>query len=134
MEITPGSYRRVNVNFINSKNSPQFDLLKTAISHHRFTRVHPFSNGNGRTVRALTYGMLIKQGFNLEKGRIINPTAVFCSNRENYCNMLERADAGTKNGLLTWSEYVLTGLQAEVSKADKLADYSFLKKKFCYQH
>jgi hypothetical protein len=37
---------------------------------------------NGRTVRLFTYAMLVKTGFNVNVGRIINPTAVFCSYRK----------------------------------------------------
>ncbi len=147
---TPGEYRKVNVriakakhvptdymhvesymdelvNFINRGNELQYDLLKTAIAHHRFAWVHPFKNGNGRTVRALTYAMLIKQGFNLDKGRLINPTAVFCSDRNRYYEMLERADSGKDEDILIWCEYVLSGLRNEILKVDKLADYSYLK-------
>ena len=50
--------------FINNETSEKYDLLKTAIAHHRFAWIHPFDNGNGRTVRLLTYAMLVKQGFN----------------------------------------------------------------------
>ena len=34
--------------FINTPNSPKYDLLKAAIAHHRFVWIHPFGNGNGR--------------------------------------------------------------------------------------
>lgn len=37
--------------FINAEDSPKYDLLKTAIAHHRFVWIHPFGNGNGRTVK-----------------------------------------------------------------------------------
>lgn len=75
--VSTDSYMEELVSFINSNNLRQYDLLKTAIVHHRFVWIHPFSNGNGRTVRLLTYAMLVKQGFNVAVGRIINPTAVF---------------------------------------------------------
>lgn len=52
--------------FINRQDQPKYDLLKTAIAHHRFAWIHPFSNGNGRTVRLFTYAMLVKQGFHVE--------------------------------------------------------------------
>ena len=65
--------------FINQDSGAKFDLLKTAIAHHRFVWIHPFGNGDGRTVRLFTYAMLIKLGFNVNVGRIINPTAVLCN-------------------------------------------------------
>ena len=106
---------------------PQYDLLKTAIAHHRFVWIHPFTNGNGRTVRLLTYTMLVKQGFNVHYGRIINPTAIFCNNRNNYYKYLSEADAGTDEGISKWCEYVLQGLVDEINKIDHLLDYEYLK-------
>jgi len=114
--------------FINNETSEKYDLLKTAIAHHRFAWIHPFDNGNGRTVRLLTYAMLVKQGFNVSVGHILNPTAVFCNNREDYYNALSWADRGDKNGILKWCEYVLSGLKVEIEKIDKLLDYNYLSK------
>lgn len=114
------------VEFINKKVNNQFELLITAITHHRFAWIHPFGNGNGRTVRALTYAMLIKQGFNVKSGRILNPTAIFCNDREKYYNMLAEGDKGTREGMLTWCDYVLNGLLREINKVDKLSDIVYL--------
>lgn len=114
--------------FISEENNAKYDLLKAAIAHHRFVWIHPFGNGNGRTVRLLTYAMLVKTGFNVNVGRIINPTAVFCSNRNDYYKHLSLADDGSRDGILAWSVYVLKGLQEEIEKIDKLTDYNFLKK------
>lgn len=150
-DSTPGQYRQVNLeisksthkppewlqvneymeellNFVNREDSPKYDLLKTAIAHHRFVWIHPFRNGNGRTVRLFTYAMLVKAGFNVNVGRIINPTAVFCSNRNDYYSYLSAADNGTMAGMLSWIEYVLKGLKEEIEKIDKLSDYEFLRK------
>jgi Fic family protein len=112
--------------FINHPHPEKYDLIKVSIAHHRFVWIHPFDNGNGRTVRLLTYAMMIKMGFKVNQGRIINPTAVFCSNRDNYYNALQQADSGTENGMLYWIEYVLKGLNSEISKIDNLLEYSFV--------
>ncbi len=114
--------------FINRPDASKYDLLKTAIAHHRFVWIHPFTNGNGRTVRLFTYAMLVRQGFNVDVGRIINPTAVFCNNRDDYYAHLTKADTGTEAGMLDWCEYVLGGLKAEIQKIDRLLDYSYLQK------
>ncbi|MEA5138257.1 Fic family protein [Arcicella rigui] len=150
-DYTPGEYRKVNLkiqksshqppdflkveeymtelfDFIAKEDSPKYDLIKAAIAHHRFVWIHPFGNGNGRTVRLFTYAMLVKTGFNVNVGRIINPTAVFCSNRNDYYSNLSEADKGTEAGLLIWIEYVLKGLKEEIEKIDKLSDYDFLRK------
>jgi Fic family protein len=150
-DAIPGQYRNINLkinksshkppewlkvddymnelfDFVNREDSPKYDLLKAAIAHHRFVWIHPFRNGNGRTVRLFTYAMLVKTGFNVNVGRIINPTAVFCSNRNDYYAYLAEADKGTDEGIITWIEYVLKGLKEEIEKIDKLLDYNFLRK------
>lgn len=123
-----GGYMKELFDFINNSDSPKYDLLKAAIAHHRFVWIHPYGNGNGRTVRLFTYAMLVKTGFNINIGRIINPTAVFCSNRNDYYENLAKADLGTDQGILEWCEYVLKGLKEEIEKIDKLSDYDYLKK------
>lgn len=151
-DTTPGEYRKTNLkiaganhippdytqvqdymqelnSFINDEKLPhKYDLLKIALVHHRFVWIHPFRNGNGRTVRLLTYAQLVKSGFNVDVGRIINPTAVFCGDREKYYVLLEKADSGDEKNLLDWSQYVLTGLKQEIEKIDKLLDYKYLSK------
>jgi len=115
--------------FINHRHPEKYDLIKISLAHHRFVWIHPFDNGNGRTVRLLTYAMMIKMGFKVDQGRIINPTAVFCSNRNAYYNALQQADKGTEEGLLTWIEYVLRGLSNEIQKVDSLLEYNYVLSK-----
>jgi Fic family protein len=152
---TPGAYRTWNVDihnaehlppeahavqpymdellgFINQDHPPKYDLLKTALAHHRFVWIHPFGNGNGRVVRLLTYALLIKYGFNVKKGKLLNPTAVFCNDRDRYYACLSRADAGTDQALLEWCDYVLTGILGEITKLNKLLDVGFLRERILY--
>jgi Fic family protein len=130
----PPDYLQVNdymdelIRFINQPDSPKYDLIKTATAHHRFVWIHPFNNGNGRTVRLLTYALLVKQEFHIDTGRILNPTAVFCSDRNKYYQCLSEADSGSDQGMTAWCEYVLSGLKQEIEKIDRLAEYDFLKK------
>jgi len=132
---TPPDYMKVHdymeefFEFVNRKDPAKYDLIKTALAHHRFVWIHPFDNGNGRVVRLLTYAMLIKQGFNVQSGdRIINPTAVFCADRGKYYHYLSIADQGDKESLLKWCGYVLKGVKTEIEKIDNLLDYKYVKK------
>ncbi|MFH1021136.1 MAG: Fic family protein, partial [Pseudomonadota bacterium] len=133
-DATPGTYRKTQVKiaqsehlppeliqvphymqelvaFINENHPPKYDLIKVALAHHRFGWIHPFGNGNGRVVRLLTYVLLIKYGFNVKTGgRVLNPTAIFCNDRDHYYAMLARADTGTPEGLEAWCVYVLQGI------------------------
>lgn len=122
----PG-YMQALVTFINHSDPPKYDLIKVALAHHRFGWVHPFGNGNGRVVRLLTYALLIKYGFNVKTGgRVLNPTAVFCSDREKYYQMLSCADMGLPDKLEQWCVYVLQGVLGELKKVDQLTDYDYL--------
>lgn len=120
-------YMQELVQFINNNDKPKYDLMKIALVHHRFGWIHPFGNGNGRTVRLLTYALLVKYGFNVQAGgRVLNPTAVFCSDRNRYYEMLSLADKGTKEALETWCTYILSGISRELQKVDKLTNKQFL--------
>jgi len=149
-DATPGAYRQTQVKiaqsehlppeliqvphymqelvaFINENHPPKYDLIKVALAHHRFGWIHPFGNGNGRVVRLLTYVLLIKYGFNVKTGgRVLNPTAIFCNDRDHYYAMLACADTGTPEGLEEWCTYVLQGILDELRKVDRLTDFSYL--------
>ena len=112
--------------FVNQSLNTQYHLLMIALSHHRMAWVHPFDNGNGRFVRMFTYALLIKQGFQVKSGRILNPTAIFCMDRDKYYEMLAVADTGEEQGVLEWCTYVLTGLKEEIEKIDKLLDAQYI--------
>lgn len=121
------AYMQELVAFINRDDPPKYGLMKVALAHHRFAWIHPFGNGNGRVVRLLTYALLIKYGFRVQAGgRVLNPAAVFCTDRERYYAMLARADDGSDEGLEAWCTYVLSGVLDELRKVDNLADYAYL--------
>lgn len=146
---TPGAYRSTAVSIVNSSHKPpepisvpsymdelidfvnkpvdlQNDLLVTALAHHRMAWIHPFDNGNGRLIRMFTYALLVKQGFKVKDGRILNPTAIFCMDRNKYYDMLELADSGEKEKTLQWCAYVLEGLKNEIEKIDHLLDLKYM--------
>jgi len=147
---TPGAYRDCEVEIARSEHTPpvhtavrgyldellafihaddgnQYPLIRTALAHHRFAWIHPFRNGNGRVVRILHYAMLIQQDFNFARAGIINPSAVFFSDRDLYYAMLSQGDTGTDEGLLEWCRYVIRGIASEMEKVERLLDYGYLK-------
>ena len=135
---TKGEFRKCNVRISGSLHTPPdflqvLPLMQELVdfineTHHRFVWIHPFENGNGRVVRLFTYALLLKNVFK-SKQRIINPTAVFCSDRSKYYNYLSLADKYTNEGLIAWSEFVLNGLKVEIEKIDHIVDYSYLRDK-----
>jgi Fic family protein len=115
--------------FINKDLPSQYDLIKIAMAHHRFMWIHPFGNGNGRTGRLFTYAMLVKTGFKVHVGQILNPTAIFCIDRDKYNELLAKADEGTEEAISKWCIYVLKGLSEEIRKIERLADENYVRDK-----
>lgn len=115
--------------FINTKFDEQYQLLMVAIAHHRFSYIHPFDNGNGRMGRLLNYTLLIKLGFQVKKGRIINPSSVFYTDRDKYYDMLSIADSLKDADVLAWAEYFLLGLKNEIEKIDSLLSKTYVREK-----
>ncbi|NUM70875.1 MAG: Fic family protein [Ignavibacteriaceae bacterium] len=117
------------VDFINHPFREQYQLLMVALAHHRFAYIHPFDNGNGRMARLLNYALLIKLGFRVKNGRIINPSSVFYTDRDKYYDMLAKADSLQSEDLLAWAEYFLLGLKNEIEKIDSLLSPDYVKDK-----
>ncbi len=108
------------IDFINRPHKEQYQLLMVAIAHHRFEYIHPFDNGNGRMGRLLNYAFLIKLGFQVKNGRLLNPSSVFYSDRDKYYDMLSKADSLRDDDILQWCEYFLLGIKNEIEKIDFL--------------
>ncbi len=147
---TPGAYRKGNVKILNSPhrppeagdvpslvaelvdwlNEPQrptFDLIKIAQAHWRFVWIHPFSNGNGRTARLLTYALLVKYGY-APNGMIVNPNGLFCACRDEYYRHLSEADSLTDDGIENWITFFVKCLRQELESAKRLMDKDFVVK------
>lgn len=73
-------------------------VVRVAIFHHRFVWIHPFFDGNGRTIRLIFNLILMQAGF---------PPAIILSNdRKKYYDALNKANTGD------YSKMVLLTLQA----------------------
>lgn len=70
-------------------------LVLAAIFHQRFTQIHPFRDGNGRTARALTTLMLWQAGFPVQ---ILALQRILDERREQYIDALRSADQGNVQG------------------------------------
>lgn len=126
-------YMEELVNLINTPSEKKNDIIRAAIAHHRFAWIHPFNNGNGRVARLLTYAMLIRLGYGVNRLHIINPSAIFYANRSIYYEHLAHADSGTDAGLLKWVAYFSAGFVLEIEKIDRLLDRTFLVEKILQQ-
>jgi Fic family protein len=67
-------------------------LVKATIFHHRFVWIHPFFDGNGRTVRLLMNLFLMRQGY--------PPVIILKQDRHKYYDALNKANKGNYGKLL----------------------------------
>lgn len=76
-----------------NENPDQLNSIELAcIFHHRLVWIHPFFDGNGRTVRLMMNLILMKDGF---------PPAIILSNdRKKYYDALNKANLGDYNKLM----------------------------------
>lgn len=80
-------------------NSSDLDIIiKSAIFHHRFVWIHPFFDGNGRTVRLVFNLLLMKAGF--------PPAIILKIDRKKYYDALNQANNSD------YSKLVLLVMQA----------------------
>jgi len=78
---------------IDWENTSTMDILeKVTLFHHRFVWVHPFFDGNGRTVRLLMNLLLMKEGY--------PPAIILGVDRKRYYQALNQANQGVFDKLL----------------------------------
>lgn len=78
--------------FIN-KNPLKLNTIElSAVFHHRFVWIHPFFDGNGRTVRLVMNLLLMKEGF--------PPAIILKNDRKKYYDALNQANNGNYSKLM----------------------------------
>lgn len=85
-------------------------ILLAAKFHYDFIRIHPFDDGNGRTVRILMNFILMKFGF--------PPIIIKTEDKPNYLSVLEQADA---RNIEPFIEYIATNLVSSLEIMIKAA-------------
>lgn len=92
-EATPAPYVKVDMDLLLKwyKNAKLHPLVLAIIFHHKFEKIHPFIDGNGRTGRILMNYILIKNKY--------PPLIISKKNRLEYLKFLRQADKSnlTKN-------------------------------------
>ena len=91
-------FRSDLVYWVNQESQDLNTIVRAAIFHHRFVWIHPFFDGNGRTVRLSFNLLLMKEGF--------PPAIILKNDRKKYYDALNRANNGD------YSKLVLLVLQA----------------------
>lgn len=90
---TPGEYVKEDMELLikwyNKHENKVHPLILATIFHHKFEKIHPFMDGNGRTGRMLLNFILINKGF--------PPLLIRKTNRPKYLIVLGKADKSNIN-------------------------------------
>ncbi|MEY2828733.1 MAG: hypothetical protein RIQ33_591 [Bacteroidota bacterium] len=78
--------------WVNIETNTLHPLVMATIFHHRFVWVHPFFDGNGRSVRLLFNLLLMKKGY--------PPAIILRNDRKKYYDALNKANNGELSKLL----------------------------------
>lgn len=105
--------------WLNSDTTKEIhSVLKAAISHYVLVAIHPFVEGNGRTVRAFTQLLLMKEEFDIKKFFSLEEN--FDSDLSAYYEALFNVDKDSQNivarDLTPWIEYFTGVVAVEMSK------------------
>lgn len=74
------------IHWYNLESSHLNALVRVSLFHHRFVWIHPFFDGNGRTVRLIFNLLLMKEGF--------PPAIILKNDRKKYYEALNKANEG----------------------------------------
>ncbi len=103
---------------IYSEISEIHPVIRSAWLHHRFVRIHPFEDGNGRVARGLTLLALLSAN--------LAPLVVDRRERDRYIQCLDRANEGDIRPLVRFfAELEIVALRSELERpAAELAGVS----------
>lgn len=80
------------IHWLNTDDISLHELVKAVVFHHRFVWIHPFFDGNGRTVRLVFNLLLMKLGF--------PPAIILKNDRKKYYSALNQSNNGDYSKLL----------------------------------
>ncbi len=89
-------------------------ILRAAITHYELVRIHPFTEGNGRTGRAFATLVLYAEGYDFK--RFFSLEQYFDSNVEDYYKAILSVQESENNDLTYWLEYFCYGLAVELDR------------------
>ncbi len=78
--------------WVNSESNQLHPVVRATVFHHRFVHIHPFFDGNGRTVRLMFNLLLMKDGY--------TPAIILKEDRKKYYDALNEANLGNYQKLL----------------------------------
>jgi fido (protein-threonine AMPylation protein) len=87
-DASPGKYVKTDINLLlkwfNENKDKLHPLVMAIIFHHKFEKIHPFMDGNGRTGRMIVNYILLKNN--------LPPTIIHKKTRKEYLEAMREAD------------------------------------------
>jgi len=117
--------------FEQSRQQPELDpLLRAGIAHLWFITLHPFDDGNGRLVRAITDLALAQS--DAQTIRLYAMSASILDQRKGYYTILEQSQRGDMD-ITDWLCWFLQALQDALAQALTQVDRVLMKSRFWQQ-
>src|SRR5579872_1672026 len=102
------------IRFINSPQDGEIHpVIKSAVVHYEFVRIHPFIDGNGRVARALSTLILFLEGYDIRQ--FFSLEEYFDRDALSYYSALQSVEK-TNGDLTNWLEYFTHGLSFELGR------------------
>jgi Fic family protein len=103
--------------WLNSKEGKEtHPLLRAGILHYELVRIHPFTDGNGRTARAMALLLLFQEGYQVKKFFALEE--YYDSHPDEYYSALQTVT--TSGELTSWLEYFTLGIAIEFNRVKTL--------------
>ncbi len=103
--------------FFDWLNSPQgmevHPVLRSGIVHYELARIHPFTDGNGRTARAMALLVLYLEGYEIKK--FFSLEEYYDRNPADYYAAL-RSVSESGGDMTQWLEYFTLGIAVELNR------------------
>lgn len=101
--------------WLNSDEGKQHhSILRAGIAHYELVRIHPFTDGNGRTARALALLLMYAEGYDVK--RFFSIEEYFDTHAPDYYSSLQSVSNSEEKDLTNWLEYFVEGLAIELDK------------------
>lgn len=105
--------------WLNSETAREIHpVIRAGIVHYVLVAIHPFVEGNGRTVRAFTQLLLMREGYDIK--RFFSLEENFDSDLSSYYDALFRVDKDAQHiaqrDLTPWIEYFTEVVSVELNK------------------
>jgi Fic family protein len=86
------TYMEELISWVNDEGAALHPIVRASMFHHRFVWIHPFFDGNGRTVRLVFNLLLMRDGY--------PPAIILKNDRKKYYDALNKANKGDYSKLL----------------------------------